>query len=197
MDDFAPTDEALEYWFWFVRAGDVALLVDFIVRREMGQAENRVSVWLRGVGRIEHVVTSSWTESADSVSIGASRISPAGSAGEAGDVAWDLHWEPGPVSFRPGTALSTASRLFDMRSVIQPYARFTGAISVGAESFMVDQQPGLLVRYGGRRLFDRWWWISATEFEGQPDRRVEALVARSGLRGLGRVRVPIGYVWTS
>lgn len=197
MDDFPPKDEALEYWFWFLRVGDLSFLVDFILRRGAGQAENRVSVWLRGEGRIEHVVESEWTESAEAVSIGGSRISPGGSSGQAGDIAWDLRWEADPVTFRPGTSLATATRMFDMRSVIQPYARFTGSIAVGAESFAVEEQPGLLVRYGGRRLLDRWWWVSATEFEAAPGRRVEALVARSSLWGLGPLRIPIGYVWTS
>jgi hypothetical protein len=197
VEDFAPNDEALEYWFWFVRAGDVSLLVDFILRRRLAQAENRVSVWVRGEGRIEHVVASTWTESADAIEIGDSRISPGASSGRAADVAWDIRWDAGPVVFRPGTALSTRMRVFDMRSAVQPYARFSGSITVAGESFAVQDQPGLLTRYVGRRLFDRWWWISATEFEGAPDRRVEAFVGRSGLWGAAPGRIPISYLWTS
>jgi hypothetical protein len=197
MEDFAPTDEALQYWFWFVRVGDLSFLVDFILRRGPGQAENRVSVWLRGDGRIEHVIAPSWSESAAAIEIGESRISPSGSTGQAADVAWDLRWQPGPVVFRPGTSLSTRTRMFDMRSAMEPYARFSGSITVAGESFAVDDQPGLLVRYMGRRLFDRWWWISANEFEGEPGRRVEAFVGPSSLWGRGPVRLPLGYLWTS
>ena len=55
MDAFSPRPNAhLDYWFWKFHVGDLAFLVDLIVRRQTGLAEVRVSQWLRGVGRVVH-----------------------------------------------------------------------------------------------------------------------------------------------
>ena len=43
MEDFAGRDAPLEYWFLKVVSGDLAFLVDWIVRKELGEAEVRVS----------------------------------------------------------------------------------------------------------------------------------------------------------
>ena len=44
MDPFAPRDHAaLDYWFWKFHVGDLAFLVDVIVRRRTGTSETRVS----------------------------------------------------------------------------------------------------------------------------------------------------------
>ena len=43
MDDFAGRDAPLEYWFFKVVSGDLAFLVDWIVCKELGEAEVRVS----------------------------------------------------------------------------------------------------------------------------------------------------------
>src|SRR4051812_50184706 len=102
MDDFPPKDEALEYWFWVLRVGDLSFLVDFILRRGVGEAENRVSVWLRGEGRIEHVVESAWTESADAVSIGGGRGSPGGAGGPGGGTPSGPPWAARAPPLRPG-----------------------------------------------------------------------------------------------
>src|SRR3954452_4933460 len=51
MDDFAAREAPLEYWFFEVSSGDLALLVDWIVRKAAGEAGVIVSLWVRGQGR--------------------------------------------------------------------------------------------------------------------------------------------------
>jgi hypothetical protein len=51
-DDLVTRSTALEYWFVKVHAGDLAFLVDYIVRRAPGRAEVRVSLWTRGRPRV-------------------------------------------------------------------------------------------------------------------------------------------------
>ena len=71
MDAFSPRPNAhLDYWFWKFHVGDLAFLVDLIVRRQTGLAEVRVSQWLRGVGRVVHDETSDWSTSPAEVRIG-------------------------------------------------------------------------------------------------------------------------------
>ena len=50
----------LEYWFFKLQAGPLAFLVDFIIRRHIGQAEVRISLWVRGQGRVLRTSADSW-----------------------------------------------------------------------------------------------------------------------------------------
>ena len=56
--------------------------------------------------------------------------------------------------------------------VVWPRARFTGTVQVGSERFEVQDVPGAFTHYWGRRLLERWVWLSATQFDGQPQRRL-------------------------
>lgn len=199
MDGFAPRDRAaVEYWFWKFTVGDLAFLVDCIVRRSTGVAEVRVSQWLRGAGRVVHAESRDWSTAPDRVRIGESELSPGRSTGRAEDVSWDLTWSDGGVLVATPPGVIARAGLFDTTVIAWPYARFRGTVRVGTEQFELDDLPGTFSHYWGRRLADRWVWLSATSFQGEPRRRFEALVAiKSRLFGVVPYPVPLGFVWTS
>src|SRR5262245_33068153 len=98
VDPFSPRpNAAVDYWFWKFHVGDLAFLVDLIVRRRTGLAEVRVSQWLRGVGRVVHDETSDWSANGNEIRIGGTELRPGRCAGQAEDIAWDLTWREGPV----------------------------------------------------------------------------------------------------
>jgi hypothetical protein len=71
-------------------------------------------------------------------------------------------------------------------------------VLVGAERFDVNEVPGAFYHYWGRRLADRWVWLSATQFEGQPDRRVEGVFGiRTRLFGRAPLPLPVSVLWTT
>jgi hypothetical protein len=197
MDAFAPrTGANLDYWFWKFHAGDLAFLVDLILRRRTGLAEVRVSQWLRGTPRVIHEVSSDWRADAREVRIGTTVLTPGRCVGRADDVEWDLAWEAGrKVSMLPAPVERLEA--FDTTLLVWPRTRFRGSVQVGGETFDVDDD-GAFYHYWGRRLADRWVWLSATNFEGEPERRVEGLVAaRSRLYGRLPYPLPASWLWTS
>jgi len=197
MDDFAPRSAALEYWFWKFNSRDLAFLVDFIVRRRTGDAEVRVSLWVRGLGRVVHQHSDDWSTDANRVSIGECQLQPDGSTGVAGDIGWDLRWTGGADLVEPFPRLVARVRPLDMEFLLRPGARFSGSVRVGSETFVADDVPGALTHYWGRRLPEHWLWISATSFEDDPLRRLEVLIARSRLWGRIPLPMPTAYAWTT
>ncbi len=184
MEPLSPRDHApLEYWFWKLHVGDLAFLVDVILRRRTGIAETRVSLWLRGEGRVEHGPSPDWSADGELVVVGATELRPHESHGSLGDVAWDLRWEEGPTLVTPLPKVIAWMEPLDLSIVVHPEARFSGTIEVGGERFVVTDLPGAFTHYWGRRLMDRWIWLSATQFEGAPERRLEAIVSSSRLFG--------------
>jgi hypothetical protein len=85
----------------------------------------------------------------------------------------------------------------DLSIVVRPEARFSGTIEIGGERFVVADLPGTFTHYWGRRLMDRWIWLSATQFEGAPERRLEAIVSSSRLFGGPPLPLAAAYVWTT
>ena len=199
MDPFAPRDHAaLDYWFWKFHVGDLAFLVDVIIRRRTGTSETRVSYWLRGDGRVLHETGASWSANATVISVGGTELRPGRSVGVAGDVGWDLQWSPGSTLVSPLRGLIARFEPFDTSMVVWPRARFTGTVQVGSERFEVQDVPGAFTHYWGRRLLERWVWLSATQFDGQPQRRLEGIVGgRSRLFGWLPSPVPISILWTT
>ena len=197
MDAFTPREAALEYWFWTFHAGDLAFLVDFIVRRRTGEGEIRVSLWVRGQGRVEHLQTAEWSADAQRIAIGDGQLSPDGSTGAVGDIAWDLSWSTVAKAISPTPGLSGRAHPLDLRFLLRPDARFNGSVRVGGETFAVANEPGSFTHYWGRRLPDHWLWISATRFEGHPEQRLEAAIGRSRLWGRIPMPSPIAYVWVT
>ena len=196
MDDFSPRGAPVEYWFWRFRAGDLSFLVDFIVRQDR-DAEVRVSVWVRGEGRVARVADHRATAAESGITIGERVFDRHGSRGGVDDIRWDLSWVPGGTLVDPSPPVLGRLHALDLEIRIRPFARFSGSVTVGGEAFTIDDVPGALTHYWGRRLPDRWWWISASEFEGAPDMRLEAIVLRSSLWGRGRLPLDLGYLWVS
>ena len=197
MDAFSPRPNAhLDYWFWKFHVGDLAFLVDLIVRRQTGLAEVRVSQWLRGVGRVVHDETSDWSTSPAEVRIGRTILQQGRCTGSTDDIAWDLSWREGEV-LSPMRGLIARVEPFDTTLVVWPQAMFSGSVQVGAERFELSDLPGTFYHYWGRRLADRWIWLSATHLEGHPERRVEGLfAARSRLYGRVPAPLPVSLLWT-
>ena len=199
MDPFAPRDHAaLDYWFWKFHVGDLAFLVDVIIRRRTGTSETRVSYWLRKSGSVLRETAASWSADTTGISLGRTELRPGRSVGMAGDVRWDLQWSPGSTLVSPLRGLIARFEPFDTSMVVWPQARFTGTVQVGSERFDVQDVPGALTHYWGRRLLERWVWLSATQFDGQPQRRLEGIVGgRSRLFGRLPSPVPISILWTT
>lgn len=198
MDGFATTGAAFEYWFFNFRAGALSILIDFIVRRGPSSdgVEIRVSRWVRGIGTVERSVDP-WRE--DPVAVvgsAAGTFKREGSVGNVGACNWDLSWKLGDRRLDPRPRVFGPFHPADLELITFPAARFDGWVTVGDERFDVSASPGAITHYWGRRLPDRWTWISATEFPGRPGRRVEALEAWSRTWGRGP-SLPIGYLWTT
>ena len=85
----------------------------------------------------------------------------------------------------------------DLSILICPETRFSGTIEIGGERFVVRDLAGTFTHYWGRRLMDRWIWLSATQFEGAPERRLEAIVSSSRLLGGPPLPLPAAYLWTT
>ena len=199
MDAFEPRPTAaVDYWFWKFHVDDLAFLVDVILRRPSGRAEVRVSQWLGGVGRVIHAETTEWSAGADRVAVGPTELRPGRCAGAADDVTWDLRWDDGGTIVTPLHGPLARLEPFDTTILAWPLARFEGSVTVGDRRFDVRDIPGAFYHYWGRGLSSRWVWLSATSFEDEPNRRLEAIVAiRSRLLGGPVYPIPLGFVWST
>jgi hypothetical protein len=197
MDDFDTRGAALDYWFWKFHCDDLDLLVDFIVRRRIGTAEVRVSLWAPGRQGVERLVSDDWSSVGSRVAIGGQTLDTGGSRGAVHDLSWDLRWDRGPAIVNPRPALMGPIHPFDIEIVIRPLARFSGSVTLADRTYRLDDVPGAVCHYWGRRLADRWCWISVTEFEQNPSQRLELVIANSKLWGRGRLPLPIGYLWVT
>jgi hypothetical protein len=191
--DLASRGARLDYWFIKFYAGDLAFLVDYIVRRETGQGEVRVSLWVRGAGRVVVSTSSAW-EADRGIRIEQNVLDDKGSAGAVDDVEWDLRYEVQSARATPRVPLLSRWKAFDLASIIRPRVVFNGTVTVAGERFAVDDAYGILIHYWGRRLPDRWHWISAGAVDGT-GAAVEAMGMTSKLWGVGP-NLDIGYLWT-
>lgn len=62
VENFRSRGAPLEYWFVKVSSGDLAFLVDWIVRRDSTRAEVRISMWARRIGRVLRSQSGVWRE---------------------------------------------------------------------------------------------------------------------------------------
>ena len=195
MHDLAARDSPLEYWFWKVMTPAGGAIVDFVVRRETGTAEVRVSTWRPGVYPVIHESSAESSGGAEGIRIGESHLDASGSAGSAGDVRWEVRWDLGAIRLAPRPDWFGPLHPFDMELVARPHAHLRGLLRLGPRTIKLDG-AGVVAHYWGRRLPDRWTWISASGFDDDPDARLEALLVSSRLWG-GPLHVPAGYVWIS
>jgi len=184
---FAPhPSTAIEYWFFKVNAGPMALIVDWIERRKTNEHVLRVSIhspYKREV-IFEKLVT---------FMPGDNFLSTQKTVGHAGEVAWELDIDPGRDWIKPDIFPAGLLKMTDSLIVSAPLARFTGWIRHGSQQISLNNVPGLLSQYWGRQLSLEWWWVSAHQFE-QADTVVECAVFRSSLWGTP-AQLPAGYFY--
>src|SRR5689334_18751519 len=112
---------ALEYWFFKVNSGPVALLVDWIEKRRSGERVLRVSI--HAPGRRDVLFESF----ADPVP-GPQTIDMNRTVGKIGDIAWDLAIDTGPHWIAPDIFPARLVRLPDLALISAPLASFSGWI---------------------------------------------------------------------
>jgi Tocopherol cyclase len=192
--DLAPRGAPLEYWFIKLHSGDLAFLVDFIVRRATGRAEVRVSLWVRQQGRVVRRYEPSWREQGGMVAIGDDLLDLSRSTGTVEDITWDLTYQV--LDGRASPRVPVLGRLhpFDLELIGRPRVVFNGHVTVAGERFAMADAPGSLTHYWGRRLPDRWHWISANTFPGT-DLTVEAVAMVTRLWGR-QPSMAVGYLWS-
>jgi len=178
---------ALEYWFFKVNAGPVALLVDWIARRRGNENWLRVSIHSpkkRAV--LFEKQFALFTEH--------SCLSAGRTAGRIGEVTWELEIDAGAEWIAPDLFPARLLRMPDLVLASAPLAAFTGWIQIGlSERFQLERAPGMVSHYWGRQLAPEWWWVSASQFDREGV-AVECTVLRSGAWGIP-VGLPLAYLY--
>ncbi len=193
VDDFRSRDAPLEYWFLKVVSGELAFLVDWILRRDSGIAEVRISLWVRGEGRVVRTTSDQWRVVGDVVDIAGCTFTPSLLTGSVDDITWSLVSSPGESRIDPVPGPARVLHPFDLELVVRPRACISGQIEVAGETFELTDAPATLTHYWGRRLPDAWTWVSADGL-GDGDVAVEAAVLRTRLWGRPRASITGGYV---
>jgi hypothetical protein len=176
---------ALEYWFFKVNAGPVALLVDWIARRRVSENVLRVSIHSpQGRAVLFETQTPLFGER--------SFLHAERTVGRAGNVEWELEIEPGDGWIAPDIFPAALLGMTDLTLVSAPLVFFTGWIRHSDRQFEVQRSPGMVSHYWGRGLAPEWWWVSANQFDRE-EVAVECTVLRTGLWGLP-LRFPLAYL---
>jgi len=149
---------SLEYWFFKVNSGPVALLVDWIVRRNTQQNWLRVSIHSPSKREV-------LSERLFEIMPGDNFLGLQHTSGHLGDIAWELDIDPGVDLIKPDLFPAGLLRMADLLLVSAPLARFSGWIRHGEQQFTVQGSPGMISHYWGRQLASQWWWISANQFD--------------------------------
>jgi len=178
---------ALEYWFFKVNAGSVALLVDWIARRRHNEYVLRVSIHSpqqRAV--LFDKLPSPMLEEQNF-------ITTQRTVGHLGDISWALDIDCGNERIEPDIFPAKLLRMTDLALVSAPLATFTGRIHHGPLHVELQRAPGMIAHYCGRQLAHEWWWVSANQFDRE-DIAVECAVSHSGVWGMP-VRLPLAYLY--
>ena len=177
---------ALEYWFFKVNAGPVALLVDWIARRRVSENVLRVSIHSpQGRAVLFETQTPLFGER--------SFLHAERTVGRAGNVEWELEIEPGDGWIAPDIFPAKLLRMPDLVLASAPRAAFTGWIRIGDQRAQLQRAPGMVSHYWGRQLASEWWWASASQFDREGV-AVECTVLRSGAWGIP-VGLPLAYLY--
>ncbi|GAA1998363.1 hypothetical protein [Microbacterium pumilum] len=179
---------ALEYWFFKVNAGPIALIVDWIERRRRGDHVLRVSVHSPYKREVLFDELPSWMP-------GENFMTTERCAGHAGEVSWDLTIDVVGEPVMPDIFPAGLLKVPDLATYGWPLATFTGWIRHGPEHVALTAVPGSITQYWGRRLATEWWWVSAHQFD-RGDTALEGTVLRSRVWGTP-VRVPLAYFFVS
>lgn len=177
---------ALEYWFFKVNSGPIAILVDWIARRKTNQYWLRVSIHSP---HKREVVSEKLIEIMPNDNF----LNMQHTAGQTANIAWELDIDPGKDVIKPDIFPAALLRMTDLILVSAPLARFTGWISHGGQQFKLESAPGMISHYWGRQLASEWWWVSANQFN-QSGIAVECGIFRSGLWGTS-IEIPLAYLY--
>lgn len=177
----------LEYWFFKFNHPGVALLVDWIARREARAGLLRISI---------HSPTAREVIFLDHPAIlegGASELSLQATSWGQGEIRWQLNLEASPDRIRPQIFPSEQLKLFDMSLASAPQVTFNGWVEHRGDRYPVVAAPGMISHYWGRALPHEWWWVSANAFS-DPDIAVECMLLRSRVWGIP-LKAPLGYFY--
>jgi hypothetical protein len=179
MDPWQSVGTPLEYWFFRTSWPAGALLVDVIRRGNTDQT--RVSYHHEGVSGVVR-------------SPGACELTERKSTGEVGAVAWDLAFTRGSSAVAAPPAWFPTPGAVDLSLVSWPDVTSSGTVTIDGRRHDLTQRPGMACHYWGRRLPDRWLWLSANDFD-RPGVAIELGLLRSRLWGLPVPLPPLGYAW--
>jgi hypothetical protein len=149
---------ALEYWFFKVNAGPIALIVDWIERRKTGEHILRASVHSSYKRKVIFENLPSFMPSDNF-------MTTQRTVGHAGEVSWDLSITPNGDWFKPDLFPAGLLKIPDLAAFGAPLVTFTGWIRHGPLHTTVDRIPGSITQYWGRQLAVEWWWVSAHQFD--------------------------------
>lgn len=177
----------LEYWFFKVNAGSVALLVDWIAYR--GRNEYLLRVSIHSAQQRTVLFDKLPSPMIDEQNF----ITTQRTLGHLGDISWALDIECDNERIEPDIFPAKLLRMTDLALVSAPLAKFTGWVQHGPLHVELQGAPGMIAHYWGRQLPHEWWWVSVNQFD-QEDVAVECAVLRSSLWGIP-VRFPISYLY--
>jgi hypothetical protein len=177
---------ALEYWFFKVNAGPIALIVDWIERRKINERWLRVS--MHSPHKREVIF-----EKLDALMPGDNFLNTQRTVGHAGDVSWELDIDPAHTWIKPDIFPAGLLHMSDLTVISAPLATFTGWICHGPQQTSLNHVPGLVSHYWGRQLASEWWWVSAHQFDREGI-AVECSVLRSSLWGTS-AQIPLAYLY--
>jgi len=157
MFKFHP-NAAIEYWFFKVNAGPIALVVDWIARRKLSEYWLRASV--HSPDKREVLFEKFTTFMPDD-----NFITTQKTTGYAGDISWDLDIELGQEYIRPDIFPANLLKMTDTIIESAPMAKITGSIRYGSQQTPLTNVPGMVSHYWGRQLSPEWWWVSVHQFD--------------------------------
>jgi len=176
----------IEYWFFKVNSGPIALLVDWIERRKLNEHGLRVSIHSPYKREVLF-------ERLDTFMPSDNFMSQKKTVGHSGDVSWDLDIELGSEQIKPDIFPAGLLRMPDTLYESAPLAKFTGWIRHGTEKITLAQVNGAVTQYWGRQLLQEWWWLSAHQFDKEGV-AVECTVFRTSLWGTS-AQMPSAFLY--
>jgi hypothetical protein len=178
---------ALEYWFFKVNAGSVALLVDWIAYRRRKEHVLRVSIHSpqQRIVLFDKLPSPMIDEQ--------NFITTQRTVGQLHDIAWALDIDCAEARINPNFLPDKLFGITDLALQSAPLVTFTGWIRQGSLQTELQRAPGMIAHYWGRQLPHEWWWVSANQFD-QEGVAVECAVIRSSLWGVP-VRLPLAYFY--
>ena len=177
---------AIEYFFFKVNAGPIALIVDWIERRKLNEHWLRVSI--HSPHKREVIF-----EKLDRLMPGDNLLSTQKTIGRAGDVSWELDVDMGHEHIKPDIFPAGLLRMPDTLYESAPRATFTGWIRHGSQQTELRGLHGAVTQYWGRQLTQEWWWLSAHQFD-QEDVALECSVFKTSLWGTS-AQMPFAFLY--